>query len=270
LYAVLEANFGSMRIGRSSRRPDLGYSEIRTGTKPSFLLKGPTGHLLAAETLSEALWKIEKDLTVELQKARPDLLFLHAASIALEGRAFLLVAASGTGKSTLTLALTQCGFRYLTDELCAVDLDKLVVEPYAHALCMKRAPPAPCELTAATLDLGATLHVPVDALAGGFARDAMPIAGMFVLERDDAAAAPRARRLGSAEAAARLYAQALNPLAHPALGVDAVVSLASRVPCFVLSLGDIAGTSALLRDMLAPAHDTSIARTGAWSAICSI
>ena len=80
---------------------------------------------------------------------------------------------------------------------------------------------------------------------------------------------PTLRRLRSPEAAARLYAETLNPLAHAALGMDAVVSVASRVPCFVLSLGDVAATSALLREMLSPETAASAYKSSAWSRICS-
>jgi hypothetical protein len=47
----------------------------------------------------ELLYIVEKDLTIELQKLRRDLYFLHAAALAIAQNAFLLVAPSGGGKS---------------------------------------------------------------------------------------------------------------------------------------------------------------------------
>jgi hypothetical protein len=191
---------------------------------------------------------IEKDLTIELQKRRPDLLFLHSAAVEFHGRAYLLVAASGTGKSTATWALLHHGFHYLSDELSAIDLDSLHVFPYAHALCLKRAPPAPYTVPDAALDLGRTLHVPAQSLPGGVSTELRPLAGVFILTREPQSEVPAVRGMGRAEAAARLYANALNPLAHPDRGLDAAASIAERVPCFSLSLADLQATCTLVKD----------------------
>src|SRR3954453_9241519 len=68
LFALVAANFGAMIVSRPTLAPDLRYSEIRTGTKSSFLLMAPEGRVLRAETPAELLWALEKDVTVALQK----------------------------------------------------------------------------------------------------------------------------------------------------------------------------------------------------------
>lgn len=51
-----------------------------------------------------------------LLRLRPDALFFHAASVAVDGRGALLVGPKGSGKSTTALALVACGHALLGDE----------------------------------------------------------------------------------------------------------------------------------------------------------
>jgi hypothetical protein len=50
----------------------------------------------------------------------------------------------------------------------------------------------------------------------------------------------------TAEAAARLFAHALNPLAHAEEGLDGAVAIATRCPCFALHTADLPATCALM------------------------
>ena len=59
---------------------------------------------------------------------------LHAGAVERDGRAIVVAGESGRGKSTLTAALVQAGFNYLTDELVLIDPDTARVEPYPKAL----------------------------------------------------------------------------------------------------------------------------------------
>ena len=54
------------------------------------------------------------------------------------------------------------------------------------------------------------------------------------------------RPMGTAEAAARLYTQALNPLAHPEDGLDAALQVVRGARCFGLEAAALDATCALL------------------------
>lgn len=50
-------------------------------------------------------------------------LLIHAGAVEASGKGVLLAATPGSGKSTLTVALAESGFRYLSDEFGALSLD---------------------------------------------------------------------------------------------------------------------------------------------------
>ena len=247
---LLEHNFGRLSAPGSGDPPaDLGYS-LRRDADGFVLERSGRQPLLATET-GELLYLLEKDLTIELQKLRRDLYFLHAGALVWRGTAVLVVGASGAGKSTLTWALCHHGFRYLSDELAPIELGDLRVHGYPHALCLKAAPPEPYALPASTVETAFTLHVPADELPAGVAA---PVQAIFFLGSDVSAPdEPAVRSLSAAEAGARLLANALNPLAHAADGLDPALAIAQRVRRFELRRGDLARTCALVERTLAAA-----------------
>jgi len=211
-----------------------------------FVLQTAEGAPVPAADLGDLLFQVEKAIILGLQRCRPDLLFIHAAALERDGAAWLLVGESGSGKSTTAWGLLHHGFSYLSDELAPVDLDTLEVFPYPHALCLKRRPPPPFSLPAATIDLGRTIHVPARSLPSAYRVDACALRAAVFVSHDRRVSEPVLRRLGTAEAAARLYVATLNALAHPARGLDAVLRVAGRASCFGLQVGDLERTCKLL------------------------
>ncbi len=61
-------------------------------------------------------------------------LLMHAAGVTKDGEATLLPAYGGTGKTTLSIALLDKGFRFLGDDLLLVDTADLTVHPYPRPL----------------------------------------------------------------------------------------------------------------------------------------
>jgi hypothetical protein len=62
---------------------------------------------------------------------------LHAGVVAKGDRCILLPAPSGSGKSSLTAALTHGGFRYFSDEVGLIERGTLQVVPVPLAVCVK-------------------------------------------------------------------------------------------------------------------------------------
>src|SRR5262249_10315704 len=131
----------------------------------------------------EILFLLEKDITVELQRRRSDLFFLHSAAVDWRGSACLLAAESGSGKSTTAWGLLLHDFHLLSDELSPIDLGPMEVLPYPHALCLK-TPPAPTyRLPAGSLDRGRTIHIPTWSLPSATVSEPRPIGAVFLLTR---------------------------------------------------------------------------------------
>jgi hypothetical protein len=168
------------------------------------------------------------------------------------GEAVMLVAKPGGGKSTLTWALLHHGFGFLSDELAPVDLDTLKVHPYPRTLALKRKPPGSYPLPQLTVITSRSLHVR-DVL-GSVVRAPAPLGAVVFLHYDPDASGPTIRRLTSAEAGARLYANTLNPLAHAGDGLDGAVRITAASPCYELVSADLPATCALLARTLEPSE----------------
>ncbi|MFO1206184.1 MAG: hypothetical protein U1E63_10720 [Burkholderiales bacterium] len=250
IFQILASSFGAVVAPDAIARSDVLTYEVRVASDSrSFVLYCQGEHLLDAATPDDLLFGIEKSLTVELQKRRPDLYFLHAAAVERKGKAFVLAADSGKGKSTTTWALLHHGFRYLSDELSAIDLQSMRVFPYPHALCLKQRPPA-YPLPPSTIDLGRTLHVPVDSLPGEVVTEPLPLGGLFLVRYRPDLKTPELHSVSPAEAGARLYLTALNALSHSSRGLDAAIEIAARVPCYAIHSADLPATCALIRSAL--------------------
>jgi hypothetical protein len=242
---LVAANWSTLRVeGQQGSPVVLDYSIVRSESPDSFEIRRNDDVRIHVSGASDLLFGLEKDLTIELQMKRPELLFLHAAALDLDGRATLLVAASGSGKSTTAWALLHHGFGYMSDELAPVDLATMTVRAYPHALCLKADPPGPYALPEATIRTSRTLHVPTAALPQPPVRSPRPLHAIVFLEAEGDGPF---RPMGAAEAATRLYTNALNLLAHPAAGLDAAIAVARRARCFELHRSDLDSMSAAIR-----------------------
>lgn len=249
LLELLADVFGPMAVNGQERSPDFCY-EVTRSADQVFTISRAGMASSPARDLEGLVHRLDKDITVELQRRRGDLLFLHAAVVEWRGRVALLAANSGGGKSTTTWALSNGGFGYLSDELCPIDLEAMSVHPYPHALCLKQHPPAPYPLPGGVRGLGKTMHVPARLMPGPVLTTPRSLGAVFLLARDPATTRPAVERISAAEAAARLYVVTLNALAHPQRGMPAVLHIAGQLPCYRLEIGTLPATCDLIRSTL--------------------
>jgi len=246
--ALLVANFGHLQGSQESI--ELNYTVGKHKQAAVFFIRREGRSPLFAADSGQFLYLFERDMTIELQKLRHDLYFVHAAVVEFAGNAVMLVGESGNGKSTLTWALLHHGFRYLSDELGPVDPESLQVYPYAHALGLKNAPPDPYPLPEKTLVTPRTFLVPVEALSREACNGPIPLAAIFFVRYRQHATGASVRPISSAEGGARLLANALNPLAHYEAGLDGAIRIATKSACFELFISDLPSTCALVKTTL--------------------
>jgi hypothetical protein len=244
---LLLANYQAMQD--SAGQVDLEYRVERHAEQDFSIFQGE--ETVVQETGSEApeyffVYLSEKLLTLELQSQRTDLYFVHASVLERGGRAIMIIAESGTGKSTTSWALLQHGFHYLSDELAPIDPHALTVLPYPHALCLKSEPPGPYPLPQRVVRTERTLHIPVTSLPSPEVTTPQPLAALVFLRRTAELSEPECDALSSAEASTRLYANTLNALAHPDSGLDAAIRIAGAVPAFIVDAGNLHATCELI------------------------
>jgi hypothetical protein len=231
--------------GGGRAAPDLEI-EIRFAADGSMSLLAAGQPAITLANEADVHDELDRSIVIGLQRLRPEFYVLHAAVLSWRRRAFVLAGASGDGKSTTSWGLLHHGARFVSDELAPIDLTTRQVYPFERALCLKREPPLDYPLPASALRIGSCVHVPTAALPCATERTPQAVAGVVFVRHDPGRSRPELHRLSVAESAARLYASALNALAHDGRGFDAAVELASRWPAVALASGELKESCDLL------------------------
>lgn len=102
-------------------------------------LRGFRGH----EASSRDPWEIAEQacsaLFQESIRRATDVVDLHAGVVMKQGLTVLLVAGTGTGKTTLTLELAAAGWGYVSDDLAPIDRDTTLVHAFPKPVSVKDA-----------------------------------------------------------------------------------------------------------------------------------
>jgi hypothetical protein len=250
--SLLNSNYGWFK--QPVEVAQISYRITRQGTGEGRLIARDGACPELARDDGDFLYIFEKDMTIETQKLRSDLYFVHAAVLELDGRALALVAPSGYGKSTTAWGLLHHGFKYLSDELAPVHLTAMQVHPFPHALCLKTVPPNEYPLPEETIFTTRTAHVPTQFLPCQTTMDSLPLEAIFFVRFVGEISEPVLKPMGRGEAAARLFTNALNPLAHSAEGLDGAIEIASRTRCFELLSSTLKPTCELIRSAFISMH----------------
>ncbi len=252
-------------VQRGGTAPDLAI-EIQVTGESSFALEvqGLSGLVglgdVATVDNADLHDELDRLIVMGLQHLRPDLYFLHAAVLSWRGRRFVIAGHSGHGKSTTVWGLLHHGGEFVSDELAPIDLRTGEVHPFPRALCLKRDPPPAYPLPHASFRIGRVVHVPTSVLPKPPASTLAKLSGLVFVHHDSRRERPQLRHLSAAESASRLYANALNALAHDARGLDAAVSLSTQWPAVALDSGDLRASCELLGHWMDDVHHRATAR----------
>jgi HprK-related kinase A len=167
-------------------------------------------------------------------------LTIHAAAVERGGRALILPAPPGSGKSTLCAGLAFGGWRLLSDELALIEPGRGLVHALARPVSLKNAsidiirrhaPQAKLGIVVHETSKGSVAHVqpPPDSVL----RMALPATpGWVVLPRYQPDASARLEPMARAEAFMHLVDNAFNYHLHAGQGFELLAALVDRCECY--------------------------------------
>lgn len=165
----------------------------------------------------------------------------HAGCVERAGRGILIPGPSHCGKSTLTAGLLQRGFALLSDEIGAIEVESGRLARYRRALWLR-----PQSLRVLGLDdsLGASLRgadsrvvSPAEMGAKWTARSPVPV--LVVCPQFQQRAATRIERIRPGPAVIALMESSCSQARFKVAGLDLIIDLARRLPCYRLVFSDL-------------------------------
>ncbi len=174
-------------------------------------------------------------------------LLMHAGVVERGGRALLMPAIPGSGKSTLTAALSLSGWRLLSDEFGVLDVGAMQFSAALKPVALKNASIEVIRTLAPQAELGPSFpktrkgtvaHLaPARAAVDRLHEPALP--GAVVLPRWVPGSATRFEPVAAPVAFTTLAFNAFNYTVMAAEGFDAVTQLVRHCPVWQLEYGDI-------------------------------
>ena len=242
VLAGVARTYGAMLVSPTSSA--LGRLSV-TRQNGTYHVGGKCGGGTGAGPLDAVLRAVRYHVALHFIEARPDLLWLHAGGVARRGRAVLVPAPGGQGKSTLVTRLCGRGWTYLGDDV--VSLDPAMGMAYAFPqMPAVREDPA---RDVAPEDVPALPKVDVPLDPASVCRRPTPI-GTVVLPVYRRHGSTELVRCGPAEAALAILASTLNFPRHREAAVRAVARLVERVRLFQLTYA----TADAAAELIARAH----------------
>lgn len=233
VLSQLGAHFQEMRVAAGDRAaPVCTFEMQRSGLRYTLHVDGAV--VLEGVPFRSAYHELRRRVVRALMDARPDLVWLHAGGAVRQGRAVLLAAASGQGKSTLTTGLCQQGWRYLSDDIVPADPEADVM------LSFPLLPNVRAQVGMELMDeqVADLRREAVQFAPEVFCRTPVPVAAV-VFPAYRFGAPVRLERCPPALASVRLLQRCLNIEVHRGAAVRYIADLVQRVPAFRLTFSDV-------------------------------
>jgi hypothetical protein len=213
----------------------------------------------AASDLRSAVWGLEAALCEAIIGSQQRLMAIHAATLYLRNSAVLLVGASGVGKSTLSVALSQRGFTLATDDVALIDPQTLHVHPIPRCVHLDQH---------SVLLLGAEgFHFPNGWRQFSFLTpvdlDTRPTpqckAGLLIYIAAPRASRPHLRPVSQSEMAARLLSETGQGQLTDSENLAMLARVSISAGCFHLVPGSLSETVDVVSDLILGHQSTPIA-----------
>ncbi len=231
--------------------------DITPHGRSRYCVSGGPGDRTADLTPRSAVAEIEALLNQQVIRHLQHFVQYHAAVLSWRGDGVIFPADSGTGKSTLSAALINRGWQFLSDEFALVDPHTLYVHPFPKALCVKEPGRHMVggELARHTTEPFILRHkykryyIPPWTLGAHVIGSACPVRWLFFLSRKPGTAAQLFTPT-TAEAVVYTYRTGLNTLHCGHSGLQTTVALVNQARCHQLNVGPVDATCQLIEDTL--------------------
>jgi len=228
-YDLFKQSYGPMLVSRLTS--SAGRIEILEATG-GYRIHGFHKMDFAWRPLNLFLDYLKHDVLLQFIRARPDLLWVHAAAVERGGSALLMVGPSGQGKSTLATRLCEAGWRLLSDDSAPIRMDVDEVLPFPHSAVRRKYPGR--EFSEKERGYLEKEEVPLPDTALHL-KPAPIRAIIFPLFRNDVAA--ELELLSPGTAALDLLRSCSNFADHKEAAVARIVRLSATIPMYRLSYG---------------------------------
>jgi len=186
-------------------------------------------------------------------------LMFHAAVVEKSGRALILPAPPGSGKSTLCAGLVNRGWRLLSDELALIETGSGRVVPLPRPVSLKNASIDVIRVFAPGVAISRPVHdtakgsvahmrAPSDSV-GRALETARP--GWIVIPRYEAGLAAALIPLSRARGLMRMADNAFNYSVHGRGGYQVLAQIIDQCSCYEFGYGDLEEAAAVFNDLAA-------------------
>lgn len=190
-----------------------------------------------------------------------DYLFLHSGAVVKDNKAILLVGASRSGKSTLTLSLLNYGYKYLTDEVVVISLSSLETIPFQRPIYVYRWIPPVSPETRKNFKFyrfkeryGRTIepwqYVVPQRGAILPRQSSFDVAVIIFPRYNETQKSSYLRPMSKAEATFNLMQRGWNSPSFKDWGLKVCSELVKRAVCYQLEMGDLKEACELVEDLM--------------------
>ncbi len=190
------------------------------------------------------LWHINQEA---VRRSSERCVILHAAVAERGGRAVILPGAMERGKTTTVAGLVRSGYRYLSDELAAIDAETLLIRPYPKPLGID---PGAQRVLADLRPAAATDDVSWQVAATAIRTDAItavPVEPAIIVAPEyDPSATTVIEPLSAARMLVHLADCCFGFKDHPARDLAVLASVVQSCACYRLVISDLDDAVALI------------------------
>ena len=197
-------------------------------------------------------WEVLRQVNLAALDADVERIHVHAAALVLAGRGTMIVAPSGTGKTTTAALLSQLGAVYATDEMLGFGEFDVCSRAFPKPFSVKEDHHESIASIAAmghqALVGERSLSIVPASLVGAITDSPLNIELIVFLNRTDGDR-PYSAEVHSANATAELALQSMDLERAGPAGLGTLAAVAARAACYAVSAGTPQETAALVSSL---------------------